>query len=354
MAIRERKGRKALFMVYWRNPFTGALESKSVETRAEAEKLDAFVKYQLKYERESFRREEATTEKPKPQVQTLETVFYLYLRDRNFGVDSLGKTLSGMKTILAQFGDTEIHRVDKPLLADMLKTLTSTGLKGTTVQRRMGIVKAVLHWALENSYIDTLPLFPAMPKAECAKYVPPSAEEVQAIYEAAPPHLQRVIILGFMFGMRVGPCELLRLRWEDVDLQKGIIRVPNAKKGNTDPWREVPIRQSLLSCIQQWKSEDADKIPTDYVVTYNGKPVQHIRRAWHRALKKAGIQRHIRPYDLRHGFATEAIAAGADYGTVAALMGHRNPMMVLKHYQHVKSKQKQSVMESIPQPHFGV
>nr|WP_242621228.1 tyrosine-type recombinase/integrase [Desulfovibrio legallii] len=35
-----------------------------------------------------------------------------------------------------------------------------------------------------------------------------------------------------------------------------------------------------------------------------------------------------RPYDLRHGFATEAIAADVDVGTVATLMGHSSPSMV--------------------------
>ena len=57
MAIREVKGRKRPFVVYWDNPFTKRRESKACATRQEAEKLDALVKYQLKYEREAFRRE---------------------------------------------------------------------------------------------------------------------------------------------------------------------------------------------------------------------------------------------------------------------------------------------------------
>ena len=48
MAIREVKGRKRPFVVYWDNPFTKRRESKACATRQEAEKLDALVKYQLK------------------------------------------------------------------------------------------------------------------------------------------------------------------------------------------------------------------------------------------------------------------------------------------------------------------
>ncbi|WP_300922238.1 tyrosine-type recombinase/integrase, partial [uncultured Desulfovibrio sp.] len=112
-------------------------------------------------------------------------------------------------------------------------------------------------------------------------------------------------------------------------------------------WREVPIRASLLPLVREWQEKDG-AAGIAYVVSYKGEPVTHIRHAWQCALKRAGITRHIRPYDLRHGFATEAIAAGADYGTVAALMGHKSPMMVLKHYQHVKNAQKVTVMEKMP------
>ena len=348
MAIRERKGRKKPFLVYWRNPFTNKLESKSVETLAEAEKMDAFVRYQLKYEREAFRREEVE-EQVASHVQTLETIFYLYLRERNFGKVSLSRTLSAMQGFLNQYGDTEIEQVDRDMLADMLKTLIAAGLKGTTIRRKLGIVKAVLNWALRNNYIQRVPLFPLMPKAETARNIPPTANEVANLYNVAPPHVKRVIILGFMFGMRVGPCELFSLRWSDVDIPNRVIRVPNAKKGNGDPWRDVPIKQSLLPLIEQWQVEDASSA-SEYVVTYKGKPISSIRKAWKEALQRAGIRRYLRPYDLRHSFATEAIAAGADYGTVAALMGHKSPMMVLKHYQHVKTRQKLMVIESLPEP----
>lgn len=62
------------------------------------------------------------------------------------------------------------------------------------------------------------------------------------------------------------------------------------------------------------------------------------------------LQRHIRPYDLRHAFATEAIRAGTDYGTVAQLMGHSSPVMVMRHYQHVRNDQKTAAIEAIPTP----
>ncbi len=45
-----------------------------------------------------------------------------------------------------------------------------------------------------------------------------------------------------------------------------------------------------------------------------------------------------------------AIATDVDVGTVAKLMGHRSPLMVLKHYQHVRDSQKRAAVEALPAP----
>ena len=47
-------------------------------------------------------------------------------------------------------------------------------------------------------------------------------------------------------------------------------------------------------------------------------------------------------------FGTELVAAGADIGTVAKLMGHSSPTMLLNHYQYVMDKQKVRAIESLP------
>ncbi|MDR2819420.1 MAG: tyrosine-type recombinase/integrase [Desulfovibrio sp.] len=86
----------------------------------------------------------------------------------------------------------------------------------------------------------------------------------------------------------------------------------------------------------------------EYVIHYKGRQVASFKTAWANTLKRAGITRRIRPYDLRHAFATEAIAAGVDVGTTAQIMGHTSPTMLLEHYQHVADKQKRAAVEALP------
>ena len=135
----------------------------------------------------------------------------------------------------------------------------------------------------------------------------------------AAPHQIHVIILGAQLGVRVGPSELYKLRWQDIDFPRAAIRITAAKKRPDQPWREVPIRDSLKPMLEAWKQEDA-LTEAEYVINWKGKQVESTKRSWHTALRRAGITRNIRPYDLRHAFAPEAIAAGADVGTVANIM----------------------------------
>jgi len=99
--------------------------------------------------------------------------------------------------------------------------------------------------------------------------------------------------------------------------------------------------------FRAWKAEDAQSGAV-HIINRNGKGIASIKTAWAATLRRAGIDRRIRPYDLRHAFATEAIAAGADVGTVAKLMGHSTPAMILNHYQYVMDGQKRAVIEALP------
>lgn len=147
----------------------------------------------------------------------------------------------------------------------------------------------------------------------------------------AAPHIVRTVILGAQCGVRVGPSEMFGLTWDDVDIDRGVLRIHGAKKNLNAPWREVPIREDLLPLFRQWRQEDAAS-DVSYLIHHKGQQVNKIKAAWLAALRRAGITRRIRPYDLRHAFATELIAGGVDIGTVANLMGHSCPTMILNRY----------------------
>ena len=129
-----------------------------------------------------------------------------------------------------------------------------------------------------------------------------------------------------------------------MDLTHGVISMPNANKGSKLKKRDIPIRKDLLPTLARWQHQDAD---CQYVINWSGKPVQKIAAAWKTALQKSGI-RSIRPYDLRHAYATYSIRSGVDIKTSAEIMGHENARMILEVYEHVDWAQKVRAIENMP------
>lgn len=346
MAIRKRNGR---FQVYWNNPFTKRRESKTVLDKREAEKLDAQIKYRLQFEREEFRPAagETVEEAPAAQECTVEEIHYLYLKEKQFGKKQIYCQLSAMRPAYTAFAGVPASEITPEKLEAYKRDLLQTKVKPTTVRAKLSKLRTVLRWAQRNGIIEDVPRFPALPPADYEHFVPPSPGELARMIDVAPEHIRRIIILGAQTGARVGPSELFRLRWQDVDTERQIIRMPSSEKNKREPWREIPIRASLEPVLAAWRDADA-ALGIEYVIHWRQKPVDDILNAWQRMLKRAGITRRIRPYDLRHYFATEAIAAGVDLGAVANLMGHRGTAMLIEHYQHVLTRQKKAAVEALP------
>ena len=222
------------------------------------------------------------------------------------------------------------------------------GVSKSTACRRMGIVRAAYHWAARWGLLPTNPLA-GLQLASPAPQTPdpPTAREARMLYATAAPHVQRVIALGMATGARIGPSELFRLRWTDIDTRGAVLRMPNAAKGARAEAREVPLRQDVLRLLRRWEAEDA-ALGCPWVIHYRGRPVRSISRAWHNTLRRAGIERRIRPYDLRHAFASRALDHDADLKCVAEVMGHANEKMIVRFYRHTSAKQRRKAVNAAP------
>lgn len=349
MAIRQRNKSNDGWQVYWNNPFTGKRENRLFPSKGEAEAFDSLTRHQLKYERHVFAPKE-----PKPvkkekaaAVPTLQECYFLYLKEKQFSKKGLTWQMDCMRTPLNTLGNKPITSITRAHIEKLMACMLQKNVKPITVRARLSVLRTVLRWCAAKNFLERMLDFPRLPPAYYEKFIPPTPEELERIIAVASPHVVRAIVLGAQLGVRVGESELAKLTWDDVDLERAVVRVHGAKKNMQCPWREVPIRKTLIEYFSAWKNEDAS-LGMKHLIHYNGKPVGTVKKAWRATLIRAGITRRIRPYDLRHAFATELIASGADVGTVAKLMGHSNPIMLLNHYQHVLDRQKKDAVENLP------
>lgn len=173
-----------------------------------------------------------------------------------------------------------------------------------------------------------------LPREDLAVIMPPTADELAALLAASPDHLRRIILLSYYLGLRPGPVECFRLRWEMVDWTTETIMVPSAQKGGHDR-RIVPIHPEFIAHLRTWQAADDERgIP--WIISWGGHPMKKISTVWKHTLAKAGITRRLRPYDIRHLFVTQALEGGADHKALAEIVGSR-PETLMRFYQHVSS-----------------
>lgn len=332
--------------VNWRHSWTGRKVSKGFSTETEAQNFAAMQEELAAKEKNILKKAKKT--KARVSRITVRELLDSYFSLAHTNVTTISTARYHAVPLMGIFGGRMASLL---AVADILNFAESQRLRGiaqSTVNRRVSILRAALNWGVRNALLATNPLSELrMPKATSRRNAPPTPHEANAIMAHAAPHVQRVIVLGLCIGARIGPSELFRLTWWNVDLDNAMIRLPSADKNHREDGRDIPIRRALLPILHEWMTHDL-KHGVQHVVHWRGEPVRCISKSWHSALKRAGICRRIRPYDLRHAYATYSLAGGADIKTVAEIMGHTDASMILKTYQHVQDTQKRAAVEALP------
>jgi integrase len=143
-------------------------------------------------------------------------------------------------------------------------------------------------------------------------------------------------------GMR--PEEVFRMRVENIDFKQKTIFNPFGKTKAAR--RTIPMTVDVLSLLSG-RVKEAAEIGTPFVFPSTCdalKPIGSVKKAHKAAVKRAKISGRVRLYDLRHTFATRAVASGADLPTLSALLGHASILMTMR-YVHPAAEQKRLVME---------
>lgn len=148
-----------------------------------------------------------------------------------------------------------------------------------------------------------------------------SASEVERLFAAVSNLKHRVILMAaYAGGLRLG--ELIHLKVTDIDSQRMMIRVEQAK-GNKD--RYTLLSQRLLNELRAYW-----KVYRPKTWLFQGKtpdsPMNEsgIQKTMILAKIKAGIRKRGGIHVLRHCFATHLLEAGTDLRTIQTLMGHRS------------------------------
>ena len=187
------------------------------------------------------------------------------------------------------------------------------------------------------------------------------ANEINALFEAAKgTKLELPILFGAFYGLRRS--EAVGLKWDAIDFEENTIVIRHTvtqcnvdgkkvivasdttkTKSSRRTLPLVPFVKERLLALKEEQAENRRLCGRSYIKEYLGyvcvneigdliKP-GYVTQSFPKLLKANGF-RHIRFHDLRHTFATYALANGVDAKTLAGILGHTKASFTVDTYTH--------------------
>ena len=256
----------------------------------------------------------------------------------------------------------DLQRLYKTLLAngrvDRLESKGQPkGLSPKTVRNIHQILSSALKLAQEQRIILTNPAEGcALPKVEHREMKTLPVEQLQSfLREAKDSGVFELYYLELATGLRRG--ELLGLKWEDIDLEHGDLRVRRqiaringkvveAPLKTKNAYRTLPLAEDTISILNEQKKKVGSS-PWVFPSATGG-PISpdSVLHMLHRVLKRAGLPQ-VRFHDLRHTFATLALQNGVDIKTVSGMLGHFSAGFTLDTYAHVTTSAQKAAANTM-------
>jgi site-specific recombinase XerD len=256
----------------------------------------------------------------------------------------------------------EIADVDHKMLRTYLANLETRGLQRTSIRRKASCVRRFYRYLQREGHVESNPAellvlpkgrsrLPKVLKAVEVGRVIGFAEERRSQHDAPAEAWRDLALVEVLYdaGLRVG--EACSLKTEDVDLEKGWVRVVQGKGGRD---RVVPLADAACVAIDGYvrhgRPELASRNASGAGVLFlntRGKPMT--TRDARRVIARLGVGaldgRPMWPHLLRHSFATHLLEGGADLRSVQELLGHTD-VGSTQIYTHITSERLRTVYDA--------
>jgi integrase len=201
--------------------------------------------------------------------------------------------------------------------------------KPSSVHRYTAAVSAVFGWARRAGLLNNNPLqgsWRPKNKQDRVEGVPPKDVGVilGQLQRGGHETLYRAYLLAFYAGLRQS--EIARARWEDVDLEAGVLQVRGEKTSGSD--QAIPLHPKLLEWMRSVSRREG------YIIGSKRSPsalANLRRRAIEGGLDLPGFHRG------RHTLGTTLARAGVDMARISKLLRHSNVTTTMRYYAHLRA-----------------
>jgi integrase len=215
--------------------------------------------------------------------------------------------------------------------ADRIATVSAS-----TFNKEVWVLKNLCKSAREWGYVKVDPAGGLKRMTESrgrVRYLTP--DERKELLAAANPDLRLYILFALHTGAR--RAELLRLTWQNIDLETGLVHFIDTKNHDS---RAVPMTATLRAKLE---GLDRPKDPTAPVLPPREPLV--LTRAFSRLVQRLEIK-NLTFHDLRHDVASTLAMDGVPLRTIAEILGHRDLRMTTR-YAHVSPQHLRGAMQAL-------
>jgi integrase len=244
--------------------------------------------------------------------------------------------------VLRDLGDLPLSELTPDALRELKRRLSATRKPGT-VHKYLSRLDTVLKIAVEDyEWLAVNPMKKVKrPTASAGVVRYLDAQELPRLLDAARHSrnklLYPLVVLALGTGGRRG--ELLGLRWEEVDIQGGVVYFLRTKTNHS---RRVPLLGEARAILGQLAQVREPGVPWVFR-NPSGARTRVMHTSWDKAKQRAGLK-DFRFHDLRHTFASYMAMSGASLRDIAEVLGHRNIQQTMM-YAHLAHSHVDSVVE---------
>lgn len=271
--------------------------------------------------------------------------------------------------IVPELGRVPLQKLTPQQVQRLVNAKVEAGLSPKTAGYMLGTLRTALNeavrWGLVGRNVAALV---ARPKVERYEIQPLTPSEARRLIEAAAEdRLGALYTVALTMGLRQG--EALGLRWEDVDLDAGLLHVRNQlQRVEGRGLQLVPPKTRLSrrtlamprSIVENLRRHRAGQLEEQLFAgprwkeagfvftTPIGTPLDgpNVTKSFQRLLSRAGLERR-RFHDLRHSCASLLLAQNVAPRVVMEVLGHSQISLTMNTYSHVLPELKGAAAEQM-------
>ncbi len=218
------------------------------------------------------------------------------------------------------FGGKKAHDITTVEIKAYIVKRQEEGAQNGTIVLELNALKRMFNLGLQAGKITKKPFFPPL-EVNNVRQGFFERHDFESLLAHLPDYLRPPVTFAYRVGWRFSS-EVLPLRWSQVDLEEGTVRLEVLSTKNKDG-RLIYLPRDLLALLEeQWREHLTHYPACPFVFHRYGNEIRRPDRSWKTACKKTGLLGKI-PHDFRRTAVRNMVRAGIPERVAMQISGHK-------------------------------